>query len=62
MDPCSSQSATQEEKPVHRLADIIGTAIALLTLILPLWVIAQYSPKNVQIVQPITYPLQEVKN
>ena len=32
----------------HRLADIVGTAIGLLTLTLPLFVIAHYSSSRVQ--------------
>ncbi len=39
----------------HRLADIVGTAIALLTLTLPLFVIANYSSSSVQHQQPVTY-------
>ncbi|NDJ24596.1 hypothetical protein GS682_23720 [Nostoc sp. B(2019)] len=43
----------------HRLADIVGTAIALLTLTLPVFVIAHYSSPDVQNnQQPLTYNLQ----
>ncbi len=42
----------------HRLADIVGTAIGLLTLTLPLFVIAHYSSSRVQNDQyPLTYNL-----
>jgi len=42
----------------HRLADIVGTAIGLLTLTLPLFVIAHYSSSSVQNNQhPLTYSL-----
>jgi cytochrome b561 len=61
----SSQSANPDEKSTHRLADIIGTAIAVLTLTLPLWAIAYYSSSNaklVKTVQTITYPLQKSEN
>lgn len=61
MDSSSSQSVNQGEKYSHRLADICGTAIALLTLTVPLWVIAHYSSSSA-IVQPITYTLQRPDN
>jgi hypothetical protein len=44
----NSQSANSSDTYSHRLADVVGTAIALLTLILPLFVIAHYSAHNVQ--------------
>ena len=49
----SSQSANASDKPPHRLADVVGTVIALLTLALPLFMIAHYS-SSVELVQPIT--------
>ncbi len=57
----NSQSANTEIYQ-HRLADIVGTIIAMLTLTLPLFVIANYSD-NVQNnnPQPITYRLQATK-
>ncbi|MBE9189691.1 hypothetical protein IQ230_04785 [Gloeocapsopsis crepidinum LEGE 06123] len=59
MESSSSQSASSVENPSHKLADIVGTAIALLTLTVPLVAIAQYSDKNLLTnVQPISYPLQ----
>ena len=57
MDSSSSQSANPAEKSSHRLADIVGCAIALLTLGVPLYVIVHYSQPNA-IAQPITYTLQ----
>jgi hypothetical protein len=42
----NSQSANNDTPP-HRLADFVGTAIALLTLTLPIFVIAHYSSTNV---------------
>lgn len=57
MDSSSSQSANSVEKSSHRLADIVGCAIALLTLGVPLYAIVHYSDQNV-IAQPITYTLQ----
>ncbi len=44
----NSQSANSADTYSQRLADIVGTAIALLTLILPVFVIAHYSSTNVQ--------------
>lgn len=59
MESSSSQSASSAEKHSHKLADIIGTAIALLTLTAPMVAIAQYSDRNILTnVQPISYPLQ----
>lgn len=59
MESSSSQSASAAEKPSLKLADIVGTAIALLTLTAPIVAIAQYSDKNILTnVQPISYPLQ----
>ncbi|MBW4663701.1 MAG: hypothetical protein KME01_05775 [Chroococcus sp. CMT-3BRIN-NPC107] len=58
MDSSSTPSANPS-RSTHRLADILGTAIALLTLTLPLWVIGHYSPSNVSsVTTPISYPLQ----
>jgi len=39
----SATSSNASEPPPHRWARIMGTAIAILTLALPLWVIAYYS-------------------
>ncbi|MCC5604349.1 hypothetical protein [Nostoc favosum] len=44
----NSQSANSTDTYSQRLADIVGTAIALLTLILPVFVIAHYSSTDVQ--------------
>ncbi|OUL33685.1 hypothetical protein [Nostoc sp. 106C] len=53
----NSQSANNDIYP-HRLADIVGTAIALLTLTLPVFVIAHYSSTNVpNNQQPLSYNL-----
>ncbi|WP_096604299.1 hypothetical protein [Calothrix sp. NIES-2100] len=51
----NSQSANTDTYS-HRLADIVGTAIALLTLTAPVFVIAHYSSKNLPYNQPpLTY-------
>ncbi|ARV57615.1 hypothetical protein BZZ01_02285 [Nostocales cyanobacterium HT-58-2] len=50
------QSAESADTFSHRLAEIVGTVIGLLTLTLPLFVIAHYSPSSVQNdQQSITY-------
>jgi hypothetical protein len=54
----NNPSANSNDTSSHRLADIVGTVIGLLTLTLPLFVIAHYSPSRVQnIQQPLTYSL-----
>jgi len=58
----NSQSANSADTYSQRLADIVGTAIALLTLILPVFVIAHYSSTNVQNnQQPLIQNLQGSK-
>ncbi len=55
----NDQSANSTDTSSHRLADIVGTAIGLLTLTLPLFVIGNYSSTNVQNTPtPLTYNLQ----
>ena len=54
----SSPSGNATEPPQHRWAKIMGTAIALLTLTLPPFVIAYYSSNsNVEALPRITYTL-----
>ncbi|MBW4613742.1 MAG: hypothetical protein KME21_10770 [Desmonostoc vinosum HA7617-LM4] len=55
----NSQSGNSADIYPHRLAEIAGTAIALLTLTLPVFVIAHYSSPTVQNPQPpLIYNLQ----
>lgn len=42
-----SQPARSGEKSTDRLADLIGTLIAVLTLTLPLLAVARYSPSQI---------------
>ena len=42
----STPSGKVSEPPAHRWAYIVGTTIAVLTITLPLLVIAYYSPQN----------------
>ena len=59
----NSQSANTEELPCQRLADVVGTAIAMLTLTLPMFVIGHYSSNSVgENPQPLTYNLQTTDN
>jgi hypothetical protein len=56
----NSQSANSPDTYSHRLADIVGTAIAVLTLTLPVFFIAHYSSNDVlNNQQPLTYNLQK---
>ncbi|PLZ95067.1 hypothetical protein CEN50_23665 [Fischerella thermalis CCMEE 5268] len=56
----NSESASSTNVSPHRLADIIGTVIGVLTLILPLLVIANYSSANISNTQPsFTYNLKQ---
>ncbi|MGJ5676437.1 MAG: hypothetical protein ACR9NN_23015 [Nostochopsis sp.] len=56
----NSPSANSTDASPHRLADIIGTVIGLLTLTLPLLVIANYSSVNIPNTQPsIIYNLEQ---
>ncbi|MDB9373906.1 hypothetical protein [Nodularia sphaerocarpa] len=53
----NSQSASPTDTYSHRLADIVGTAIALVTLTLPVFVIAHYSTDVSNNQPPRTYTL-----
>lgn len=56
----NSESASSTNISSHRLADIIGTVIGVLTLILPLLVIANYSSANIPNTQlSFTYNLKQ---
>ncbi len=52
-----SPSANASDQPPPRLADIVGTFIAVLTLTLPVFVIAHYSSSETSVSQPSTYQL-----
>lgn len=52
-----SQSASSSDTYSHRLADIVGTLIALVTLTLPVFVIAHYSTNVQNNQQPMIYEL-----
>ncbi|HAA27623.1 MAG TPA: hypothetical protein DCE56_08060 [Cyanobacteria bacterium UBA8553] len=54
----SGPSAKSSDPHTHRWAEIMGTAIALLTLTLPLFVIAYYSSSSVDVLPQNPYSLQ----
>lgn len=47
-----SHSTSPPGQPAHVAANIIGTLIALLTLVIPLWVIGCYTTSSAPIVEP----------
>ncbi|HEY9728543.1 MAG TPA: hypothetical protein V6D50_19005 [Chroococcales cyanobacterium] len=51
----SSPSANSSDPHPNKWAELMGTAIALLTLTLPLFVIAYYSSSSVDVLQQTTY-------
>ncbi|BAZ86304.1 hypothetical protein [Dolichospermum compactum] len=54
----NSPSANSSDTYSQRLADIVGTLIALITLTLPVFIIAHYSSVNLEKSQPsLTYNL-----
>ena len=56
----SQRSGPVEEPPGHRWAGILGTSVAIVTLTLPLIMIASYPPSgsNAQPVPQLTYQTQ----
>lgn len=54
-----SQAASPSDTYSHRLADIVGTIIALVTLTLPVFVIGHYSTDVTNNQQPMTYQLPQ---
>ncbi|MEM7727141.1 MAG: hypothetical protein AAF208_12360 [Cyanobacteria bacterium P01_A01_bin.45] len=51
----NSQSPNSADPHSHRMVDILGAAIALLTLTLPLFVIGSYSSAPIENRPPLTY-------
>lgn len=52
-----SEPVQSAEEPPHKLASILGTLIALITLALPLLFIAHYSSSSSKVIQPNLYTL-----
>ena len=59
----SQHPGKAEDSPGHRWAGILGTGVAVVTLTLPIVMIASYSPfsTNAQPAPPITYPQSEIR-
>lgn len=53
-----SDPANSADPPPHKLADFVGTLIAVLTLTLPLFIIAHYSSSKAEVLQPAPYTLR----
>ncbi len=62
MESSSSPSANSSELPANRWAEILGTMIAILTLALPVFAIANFSSSNSLIVQQTSYTLPNSGN
>jgi len=56
-----SQPARPSESLHNRAARVVGTAIALLTLTLPLWAIAQHSSDNLDLLMQTTYRVRDLR-
>ncbi|OCR01755.1 hypothetical protein BCD67_14150 [Oscillatoriales cyanobacterium USR001] len=59
MESNSQPASPTDKPPQQRLANIVGTAIAVLTLVLPLLAIAHYSPRNI-VRQELPYQSQKL--
>ncbi|RMG09720.1 MAG: hypothetical protein D6728_12290 [Cyanobacteria bacterium J055] len=46
----------------HTIAQLVGTLIALLTLTMPLFVIARYSASNTNLFPPSGYPATPIRS
>ncbi len=59
----SQRPGKAEDAPGHRWAGILGTGVAVVTLTVPIVMIASYSPvgSNAQPVPPRTNQLQEMR-
>jgi len=54
-------SVNASEQPPQRLENFVGMAIALLTLLLPLWTIGYYSQTQSETFLPTSYQVQNVR-
>lgn len=62
MESGSPSGSPSEENP-HTIAQLVGTVIALLTLTMPLLVIARYSSaSNTSLFPPATYPVSPMQS
>jgi hypothetical protein len=56
MEPGSSRVEPHPAQALNRLADIAGTLIAVLTLIIPVAAISYFSLSSLEILSPASYP------
>lgn len=56
MEPGSSRVEPHPAQALNRLADIAGTLIAVLTLIIPVAAISYFSLSSSEIFSPASYP------
>lgn len=54
-------SVSGSQQPPQRLENLVGMAIALLTLLLPLWVIGYYSQTNSDVFPDTSYQVQRFR-
>ncbi|MGB3239990.1 MAG: hypothetical protein WBB29_16960 [Geitlerinemataceae cyanobacterium] len=57
-----SPSGSSPEGNPHTIAQLVGTLIALLTLTMPLFVIARYSASNTSPFSPAAYPASPIRS
>jgi hypothetical protein len=57
----SDSSANSPDRSPQKLAEFVGTAIALITLTLPLFTIARYSSNGIEGLPQVTYPLEQAR-
>ncbi|MGD1805598.1 hypothetical protein ACP6PL_09180 [Dapis sp. BLCC M126] len=55
MESDSQPPSYSDDKPPQWIANILGTAIAVLTLALPLLAIARYSYSNINVIPQASY-------
>ncbi|HLO48985.1 MAG TPA: hypothetical protein VK211_11265 [Kamptonema sp.] len=55
MESNSQPASCSDRAPQQTVANVVGTAIAVLTLTLPLFAIAHYSSSNIKNGQPLPY-------
>ncbi len=57
MESDSQPASHSSDEPPHRMTNILGTAIAVLTLALPLLAITRYSHSNINMIPQTSYEL-----
>lgn len=59
MESDSQPASYSDDEPPQRIANILGCAIAVLTLALPLMAITRYSDRNINVIPQTSYELSE---